>query len=160
VLVVALSLGMVAATVAGGAMLVRIGPARRDVAMALIRAETRQAEVLRLARAEAQLEQVQRFAEAAVSGGTKSVRTVHRGIASIPFGILEAIPATRDTTKVVRQTHDLISDTVYGTIGAVNKGIGSLLRSGLTPPPGPAADAVPPPADPEAPADGSPGDKE
>lgn len=154
------ALGLIAATLAGGVMLVRVGPARREVAMALIRAETRQAEVQRLARAEAQLEQVQRFAEAAVSGGTKTVRTVHRGIASIPFGILEAIPATRDTTRVVRQTHDLISDTVYGTIGAVNKGIGSLLRSGLSPPPGPAGDADAPPPDPDAPPDGSPGDKE
>ncbi|HKY89710.1 MAG TPA: hypothetical protein VJM11_01670 [Nevskiaceae bacterium] len=159
-LVIAATLGVLAATVVGGVLLVRIGPARRDAAMGLIRLETRLAEAQRLQRAEAQLGQVQRFAEAAVSGGTQTVRTVHHGIASIPFGIFEAIPATRDTTRVVRKTHDLISDTVYGTIGAVNKGIGSLLRAGLTPPDAPGAAAPPPAGAPDPPPEGRPPDKE
>ena len=97
----------------------------------LFRAETLRSEAERLQRAEMQLAQVQRISEAMVSGGTQTVRAIHRGIAAIPFGILESIPVTRDTTRIVRASHDLISDAVYGTIGAVNRGVGATLRGGL-----------------------------
>ena len=59
------------------------------------------------------------------------MRTIHKGIAAIPFGILEAIPVTRHTTKVVRGTHDLISDAVYGSISIVNKTSGKVIRKGI-----------------------------
>lgn len=98
---------------------------------ALFRREIAQAEAERLLRAEQQLAQAQQISESAVALGTGVVRGVHRGIAAIPFGILEAIPATRDTTRIVRRTHDLISDAVYGSIGAVNRGVGVKLREGL-----------------------------
>lgn len=98
---------------------------------ALIRAELRRSEALRLQQAEQRIAELQRLTENTVSGGTEVVRAVHKGIASIPFGVLEAIPATRDTTRVVRKAHDLISDTVYGTIKAVNQGIGAGVRQGL-----------------------------
>ncbi len=98
---------------------------------ALFRCEVAQAEGERLLRAEQQLAQAQQISESAVALGTGVVRGVHRGIAAIPFSILEAIPATRDTTRLVRRTHDLISDAVYGSIGAVNRGVGVKLREGL-----------------------------
>lgn len=91
------------------------------------------AEALRLGRAQRQMEQVQRVAETAVGGGTEAVRLIHQGIAAIPFGILEAIPVTRGTTRVVRRTHDLIAGAVYGSIQAVNRGVGHGLRAGLKP---------------------------
>jgi hypothetical protein len=95
-------------------------------------AEERRREALRMQRAQQQLVAAQGLAEAAVAGGTELVRTVHKGIAEVPFTILESIPATRQPTRVVRQTHDLIADVAYDTVGAVNKGIGKLLRKGLT----------------------------
>lgn len=122
---------VVVATGAAGWALWQAGEARREAALAFLRAETRMAEILRLQKVESQLHDVQRMTEAAVAGGTQAVQAVHKGIAAIPFGILEAIPATRDTTRVVRVTHDAIAGTVYGAIGAVNKGIGSLLRAGI-----------------------------
>lgn len=88
-------------------------------------------------RAEAQLEdlrQLQKLAEQGVAFGTATVRSVHRGIASIPFGILEAIPVTRHPTRIVRSLHDQISDVVYDSIGGGNKLIGSALRLGLKKP--------------------------
>jgi hypothetical protein len=63
----------------------------------------------------------QALAENVVEGGTATVRTIHKSIASIPFTILENIPATRDTTRVVRRIHDVISDGVYGGISIGNK---------------------------------------
>src|SRR5882757_2279870 len=89
---------------------------------------------LESSRAEAQLEtlhQLQRVAEQGVELGTNTVRNVHRGIASIPFGILEAIPVTRHPTRIVRGLHDQISDVVYDSISGGNKLIGSALRLGL-----------------------------
>ncbi|MGQ0698251.1 MAG: hypothetical protein ACT4PZ_08405 [Panacagrimonas sp.] len=106
---------------------------------ALFRTEIAAAEAQRLARAERQLAEMQQLTETVVSVGASVVQTVHRRIAAIPFGILEAIPVTRDTTRIVRKTHDLISDAVYGSIGAINRGVGSKLREGLQGP-GPVLD--------------------
>ena len=77
------------------------------------------------------LAQMQATTEGAVEGGTAIVRTVHHGIAGIPFSILEAIPVTRDTTRVVRAVHDLTADSVYAAISAVNRAFGGRLRKGL-----------------------------
>jgi hypothetical protein len=52
----------------------------------------------------------------------------HEAIAAIPFGILEAIPVTAETTKVVRQVHDEIAGTVYDAINLAAKGIGAVFR--------------------------------
>lgn len=104
---------------------------RREVPLLLFRAEVLQSEAARLQRVERQLADAQRLTEAVVSGGTQTVRAIHRGIAAIPFGILDAIPATRQASRVVRLSHDLISDAVYGGIGMVNRGVGHGLRAGM-----------------------------
>lgn len=91
-------------------------------------------ETQRLHLRQTRLEDAQKIAEVAVETGTDVVRTVHRSIAAIPFGILEAVPATRDAARVVRQTHDLIADAVYGSIKGINKGVGSLTRGALKTP--------------------------
>lgn len=79
----------------------------------------------------AQIASGQTIAENVVEGGTSTVRAVHKGIASIPFGILESIPVTRDTTRIVRQIHDAISDSVYGGISATNKALHQAARSAV-----------------------------
>jgi hypothetical protein len=92
------------------------------------------AALLESARAESQLDtlrQVQRGAEQTVHLGAETVRAVHLGIARIPFGILEAIPATRPVSRLVRGVHDGISNVVYDTITGANRAIGSTLRQGL-----------------------------
>lgn len=102
-------------------------------------AELRQAEAL-LARAQARLNELERLREAqriaavqavtqsAVEGGTRTVQVLHYGIAAIPFTIFELIPPTRDAARLVRKTHHFIADGVYGSISAVNRGVGWLLR--------------------------------
>ena len=81
----------------------------------------------------AQLAAAQKVTEATVEGGNVTVRTVHKAIAAIPFGILESIPATRDTTRVVRRIHDAISDGIYGTISAANKAVHGAARNAVNP---------------------------
>lgn len=106
----------------------------RELATAHLGMRRVAAAFLESSRAEAQLEtlhQLQRVAEQGVELGTNTVRNVHRGIASIPFGILEAIPVTRHPTRIVRGLHDQISDVVYDSISGGNKLIGSALRLGL-----------------------------
>ena len=104
----------------------------RSARALLFRSQVMQSEALRLQRAERQLADAQRMSETVVAGGAQTVRAIHMGIAAIPFGILEAIPVTRDTTRLVRATHDLIAGAVYGGIGAVNRGVGLGLRAGLS----------------------------
>lgn len=74
---------------------------------------------------------VQQFAESAVDGTTRTVQGLHRGIASIPFEILQSIPETRNTTRIVREVHDVTSDTVYGGIRGINRLLGKRLRHGI-----------------------------
>jgi hypothetical protein len=93
------------------------------------------AAMLEQARAEAQLQalrELQQAAEMGVDLGANTVRAVHMGIAAIPFGILDAIPATRHTSRLVRTVHDQISGVVYDSISGGNRLIGSALRLGLS----------------------------
>ncbi len=76
-------------------------------------------------------ESLQRLAEwqevtqSSIDGGTRAVRALHQGIAAIPFEILDAIPVTRDTSRVVRNIHDFAADNVYAAVSAVNQLLGS-----------------------------------
>lgn len=111
----------------------------------------------------------QQLSEHAIATGTAVVKEIHKGIADIPFSVLEAIPGARAPAKLLRGLHDSISDGVYGALGNLNKAVGRELRKGFeakssastarvglaedgTPelPPAPSADLseeTPPPAD-------------
>ena len=92
------------------------------------------AAVLESTRVQEQLDRLrllQRAAEQGVHLGASAVRELHMGIASIPFGILEAIPVTRHPTRIVRGIHDQISGAVYQGITGGNKLLGSALRLNL-----------------------------
>jgi hypothetical protein len=78
----------------------------------------------------------------AVQLGSSVTRVGHQAIAGIPFGILSAIPATREGSKRVKDLHDGIADAVYGGIAGVSEGLGELSRRRLT-----GASATPPDAD-------------
>lgn len=75
--------------------------------------------------------QTQQLTEQAVATGTALVREVHKGIADIPFNVLEAIPATRTPAKALRGLHDSISNGVYGAIAGLNRAVGRELRKGF-----------------------------
>jgi hypothetical protein len=92
------------------------------------RNEAAVSEMQLMAAIRAQMAAGQDLAENVVEGGTSTVRAVHKGIAGIPFGILESIPVTRDTTRIVRRIHDAISDGVYGGISATNKALHQVVR--------------------------------
>lgn len=64
----------------------------------------------------------------AVQRGSSITRTSHRLIASIPFGILRAIPATRPGSERVREVHDGTAEVVYDTIETVSERIAEAVR--------------------------------
>lgn len=97
-----------------------------------------------------QLRDSQQLAEHVVETGTSLVREVHKGIAGIPFGILEAIPGAREPARAVRGLHDAISEGVYGALSGLNKAVGRELRKGLEPPAG-SGSQTPPSIPPEMP---------
>jgi hypothetical protein len=102
-----------------------------DHADRLRRSSTLLVELRRRIELQQRLAEAQQLTETAVDVGTRAVRQIHFGIAAIPFGILEAVPATRDTTRVVRQTHDVIANAVYGSIRGANKLAGHATRGAL-----------------------------
>jgi hypothetical protein len=64
----------------------------------------------------------------AVQRGSSITRSSHRAIASIPFGILRAIPATRSGSQRVQEVHDGTAEVVYDTIDTVSERIGEAVR--------------------------------
>jgi len=74
------------------------------------------------------------LASAVVTVPTAVVRFSHEAIAAIPFTVLENIPATAETSKVVREIHDEISHVVYDVIEGTTRGIAGMIRRGLSTP--------------------------
>jgi hypothetical protein len=77
---------------------------------------------------------------------TAITRFGHDTIAGIPFTVLESIPATAETSKVVRELHDEISHAVYDAISGTTRGIAGFVRRGLTGGPSPRKASAPPAA--------------
>lgn len=95
------------------------------------RCAVHQRELLQIVENHRLLQQVQSVTESLVDEGTSVVRNIHKEIAGIPFEILESIPTTRDTTRVVRGVHDATSDSIYAGISMANRLLGRRLRKGL-----------------------------
>lgn len=95
------------------------------------RTAVHQRELLQIVENHRLLQQVQQVSESLVDEGTSVVRNIHKEIASIPFEILESIPTTRDTTRVVRGVHDITSDGIYAGISAANRLLGRRMRRSM-----------------------------
>jgi hypothetical protein len=77
------------------------------------------------------LREAQATAEQVIAAGGSVVREVHKGIAAIPFDILDSIPSTRGSAKVARGMHDSIADGVYSALSGINKTVGREIRKTL-----------------------------
>jgi hypothetical protein len=67
----------------------------------------------------------------AIQLGAGLAQSGHQAIASLPFGILRAIPMTREGSSLVRDTHDETADSVYDTISTISDGVGRAVRKKL-----------------------------
>ena len=70
----------------------------------------------------------QMLAEKVIDTGSIGVETVHKAIAGLTFGILDAIPATRATSSVVRDVHDASAAGSYEAIRKLNREVGKLIQ--------------------------------
>lgn len=59
--------------------------------------------------------------------GVEIAEALHSGISSIPFSILESIPATRAGVRSIRDIHDSALEDIYGGLGTVNRQLGNKL---------------------------------
>lgn len=125
----------------------RINKRISATAAQLTRTAAVRAEAWRMQQANQRLAEWQDVTESSIDGGTQAVRALHKGIAQVPFSILEAIPATRDTARVVREVHDFTSDNVYAAISTVNRLVGQRSRDYLKAGEKPSAKLVPKTAD-------------
>ncbi len=65
----------------------------------------------------------------AVEHGSRAVERVHLETAKRPFVILEHIPVVAPIARIVHVAHDATATSVYGTIRAVNAGVGAIIRA-------------------------------
>lgn len=75
-----------------------------------------------------ELVEKQQVAEKAIDAGSIGVETVHKAIAGLTFGILEAIPATRATSSRVREVHDASAAGSYEAVRKLNREVGKLIQ--------------------------------
>lgn len=118
-------------TVLAAARSWRLRRTQRALAQDMIYASLRYEDAAHAGESLARLATAQRLAEIMVAGGATTVQAVHKSIASIPFGLLEAIPVTRAPTKIVRGVHDLTANSVYRSIRGINRVLGKQIRKGL-----------------------------
>lgn len=109
----------------------RLGRQTRELGLTIHRAAIHQRELVQLLDSHTQLADVQDKTEHLIHSGTQTIRSIHREIANIPFEILNNLPATRDPSRVVRDVHDLTSDSVYSSITTLNRLMGKRLRRQL-----------------------------
>ncbi len=128
----------------------RLNQQTSECAAQLMRSAAVRAEAWRMHEANQRLAEWQDVTESSIDGGTQAVRAIHKGIAAIPFSILESIPVTREPARVIRAVHDFTSDNVYAAISSVNRLAGQRSRAYLRPPRSDSADSIaklPDPAD-------------
>lgn len=75
----------------------------------------------------ARLEQ-QELVERSVDTAAASAETIHKAVAGVTFGVLDAVPFARRISGVVKGTHDGIAGSVYSTVRGANKEIGDITR--------------------------------
>lgn len=126
-----LTLSLIAVTIYLGRQKFKHSHKLKSISDCIYKAESAHIEHLLYRQCAQKLARAQAVLESGVGDTTSGVRAMHKSIANIPFSVLEAIPATRDTTKLVRGVHDLISDGVYSAVSAGNQLAGSATRRGL-----------------------------
>lgn len=107
---------------------------RCQIAEELLRRVTRASELVWILENRERLAEWQEISEQTYDEATATVRAIHHAVAAIPFGVLEAIPATRDTASVVRGIHDLTANGVYGGLAVANRLLGKQVRKKLSSP--------------------------
>ncbi len=60
-----------------------------------------------------------------------NMRRMHMGLADVSFGFLESIPKISKAAKIIRKTHDLVTETAHRSILGVNRVAGRFARKAI-----------------------------
>lgn len=93
----------------------------RDVAESHRAIALRAREIVHIQHRRKQARDTARTARDAVSVSTTATQSVHKGIAGVVFAALDAFPAVREGSRVVREIHDTTADGVYDMIRLVDQ---------------------------------------
>ena len=77
------------------------------------------------------LQSAQRATESVFDNSAMNVFCMHMSVAEIPFGFLESIPKISKPAKIIRKTHDLVTETAYRSILGVNRVAGRFARKAI-----------------------------
>ncbi len=130
---------LVVATVFVARAALRADGAQRELESTIVRTSAARRERARFATTREAIAGTAESAAEAVQFSAATVQVGHEVIASIPFGVLEAIPATRAGTKRVRSVHDETAGGVYRAINVISGAVGNVVSrkmKGTEPPPG------------------------
>ena len=77
------------------------------------------------------LQSAQRVTESVFDNSATNVFCIHMSVAEIPFGLLESIPKISKPAKIIRKTHDLVTETAHRSILGVNRVAGRFARKAI-----------------------------
>lgn len=66
-----------------------------------------------------------------IDQGSLYLETGHRVVSEVTFGLLQLFPATRGRAQQIKETHNAISEGIYGAFREINKHVGGTIAEGL-----------------------------
>jgi len=66
-----------------------------------------------------------------IDQGSLYLETGHRVVSEVTFGLLQLFPATRGRAQQIKDTHNAISQGIYGAFREINKHVGGSIAEGL-----------------------------
>lgn len=66
-----------------------------------------------------------------IDQGSLYLETGHRVVSEVTFGLLQLFPSTRGHAQRIKETHNAISQGIYGAFREINKHIGGSIADGL-----------------------------
>jgi len=66
-----------------------------------------------------------------IDQGSLFIETGHRVVSEVTFGLLQLFPTTRGRAYQIRETHNAISQGIYGAFREINRQVGGSIAEGL-----------------------------
>lgn len=118
---------LVLGTVVVARLALSVAAGERELESSIVRTSAARRERARFVSTRTAIAETAENAAEAVQLSALTVQVGHEAVAAIPFGVLEAIPATRAGTKRVRAVHDDASGGVYRAINVFSGAVGRVV---------------------------------
>lgn len=122
---------LVAGTLVATRFVLRAAATQAEMESTVVRTAAARRERARFVGTRSAIAETAENAAEAVQLSALTVQVGHEAVVSIPFGVFEAIPATRAGTKRMRAVHDDASGGVYRAINVVSGAVGNVVSRRL-----------------------------